>query len=127
MRQHHISQSNRLNNVTNKTNTFMKCVSVLELLTLFSASRKAVLARSQTSSYVFLCHSVNLRQTTVSKPFTFTANFPKEQLMKAMGHAGCFYRVPFIMNTCFYTKNVQVLICWSEISMRKLSLRYALA
>lgn len=56
-------------------------------------------------------HATCSSLTSVGKPFTFTAILPKEQLMKATGREGWFYRVPFIMNTHFHTENVQA---WDE-------------
>lgn len=67
-------------------------------------TNSAVLARSQTSCDELLSLSGNLCQTSVGNPLTFTANLPKEQLMKATGREGCFYRAPFIINTRFHTK-----------------------
>lgn len=93
-------------------------------------TNSAVLARSQTSCDVLLSLSGNLCQTSVGNPLTFTANLPKEQLMMATGRTGCFYMVPFKTITHFHTKPLQFWSTgqsWSEISMRKLSLRHALA
>ncbi len=83
-----------------------------------------------TNSALFLSHSGNLCQTSVSKAFTFTANLLKEQLMTATGRVECFYRAPFITNTHFHTKNAPVLIRRAKLvwdQHEELSLRHALA